>query len=211
MLTTKLDTLKAAAARQDWQGALRIAAKFPQLGEHKAAILRGHEAHKNADFARQLGRNPAADIEAGIGALCVRYGINRDGTMCTEPKRYGAKNNCIRAARKALGAEAQPGVDFTLDQSAEGWAWAAIEATPAVVEARAGTCRPQGRPNQLAGCHRKAPRHARGGRCQGLRPPLGRRAGRCGCRHAAGGARFQQAHAQRRPEVARRGPGARRS
>ncbi len=107
MLTTKLDTLKAAAAKGDWQGALRIGAKFSQLGEHKAAIVRGHEAHTKADFARQLGRDPAADIEAGIAALCARYNLNRDGTDAV--RRYTERKNCIRAARKALGADEAEG------------------------------------------------------------------------------------------------------
>ena len=135
MMETKLQTLKEAAARQNWQGALRIAAKFANLGEHKAAIVRGHEAHANARFAAQLGRVPAADIEAGIAVLCARYSLNRDGSENTAPKAYGAKNNCIRAARKALGSEAQPGVDFELACGEAGWTWAAAPALPAVVEA----------------------------------------------------------------------------
>lgn len=136
-MQTKLATLKNAAAAQDWQGALRIAAKFADLGEHKAAIVRGHEAHSNARFAAQLGRDPAADIEAGIQALCARYSLNRDGTESTAPKAYGAKNNCIRAARKALGAEAQPGEHFTLAQGEAGWTWAAVAAEPAPAPAAA--------------------------------------------------------------------------
>lgn len=130
-MQTKLDILKNAAAAHDWQGALRIAAKFADLGEHKAAIVRAHEAHSNARFAVQLGRDPAADIEAGIQALCARYSLNRDGTENTAPKAYGAKNNCLRAARKALGAEAQPGEHFTLTQGEAGWTWAAVAAEPA--------------------------------------------------------------------------------
>ncbi|MFF8802436.1 MULTISPECIES: hypothetical protein [unclassified Methylobacterium] len=134
-MQTKLASLKSAAAAQDWRGALRIAAKFADLGEHKAAIVRGHEAHSNARFAVQLGRDPAADIEAGIQALCARYSLNRDGTENTAPKAYGAKNNCIRAARKALGAETQPGEHFTLTQSEAGWTWAPIAAEPAPAQA----------------------------------------------------------------------------
>ena len=133
-MNTKLQTLKDAAARQDWQGALRIAAKFADLGEHKAAIVRGHEAHSNARFAIQLGRVPAADIEAGILALCARYSLNRDGSESTAPKAYGAKNNCIRAARKALGAEAQPGRDFALACGEAGWTWAPVALAPAAAE-----------------------------------------------------------------------------
>lgn len=127
-MMTKLQTLKDAAARQDWQGALRIAAKFADLGEHKAAIVRGHEAHSNARFAKQLGRIPANDIEAGIEALCARYSLNRDGSERVEAKAYSLRSNAIRAARKALGADAQQGEAFTLTATHAGWVWAVAEA-----------------------------------------------------------------------------------
>ncbi|NGM47967.1 hypothetical protein G5B31_20835, partial [Rhodobacter sp. SGA-6-6] len=55
-MTTKLSKLKALAAVGDWQGALRIAARFPSLGDHKAAIVRAHEAFENGHFYRQIGR-----------------------------------------------------------------------------------------------------------------------------------------------------------
>ncbi len=74
-MQTKLSRLKAAAAQGDWAGALRIAAKFPELGEHAAAIKRGHEAHHSAAFYRQIGRDPDACIQAGIAALRQRYSI----------------------------------------------------------------------------------------------------------------------------------------
>ncbi|GAB6971927.1 hypothetical protein [Methylobacterium phyllosphaerae] len=127
-MQTKLQSLKDAAARQDWQSALRIAAKFADLGEHKAAIVRGHEAYGNARFAKQLGRDPQGDIDAGILALCARYRLNHDGSPCEEPKAYSLKSNCIRAARKALGAEAQADRDFTLTATHAGWVWAPVSA-----------------------------------------------------------------------------------
>lgn len=72
-MQTKLSKLKAAAAAGDWAGALRIAARFPQLGADKAAIVRAHECIVNPGFYRQLGRDPALAIEAGIAALKARY------------------------------------------------------------------------------------------------------------------------------------------
>ncbi len=74
-MQTKLSRLRAAAAAGDWAGALRIAAKFPELGEHAAAIRRAHEASHSAAFYRQIGRNPEDCIQAGIDALRQRYGI----------------------------------------------------------------------------------------------------------------------------------------
>lgn len=74
-METKLDKLKAAAARNDWPGALRIAARFPQLGEHKRAIVTAHECIVNPRFYVQLGVDPAAAVEAGKAALRARYGL----------------------------------------------------------------------------------------------------------------------------------------
>jgi hypothetical protein len=74
-METKLSKLEAAATAADWPLALRIAAKFPRLGEHKAAIVRAHEAYENARFYRQIGKNPDALIESGIKALRERYSL----------------------------------------------------------------------------------------------------------------------------------------
>jgi hypothetical protein len=75
MPPTKLSKLKAAAAAGDWQMALRIAAKFPQLGDHGPAIKRAHEAIHSGAFYRQIGKDPEALIQAGIQALRERYRI----------------------------------------------------------------------------------------------------------------------------------------
>jgi hypothetical protein len=69
----KIEILRGLMARGDWQGALRLAAKFPRLGEHKARIERGWEAIQRPDFYRQIGRNPDALIADGIAALKERY------------------------------------------------------------------------------------------------------------------------------------------
>lgn len=72
---TKLSKLKAAAAAGDWQGALRIAARFQDLGDHAADIKRAHEACHSAGFYRQIGKDPDALIAAGIAALKDRYSL----------------------------------------------------------------------------------------------------------------------------------------
>ena len=72
---TKLSKLEAAAARGDWPGALRIAAKFADLGEQRAEITRAHECITRPDFYRQLGRDPDVCLEAGIAALKERYDL----------------------------------------------------------------------------------------------------------------------------------------
>jgi len=73
--TTKLAQLKIHAAQGDWHAALRIAAKFPRLGEEKRAIAQAWEAMVRPDFQRQLGRDPESLIQAGIEALRSKYRI----------------------------------------------------------------------------------------------------------------------------------------
>jgi len=70
----KIELLRAAMAADDWRLAVRIAAKFARLGEARDAVLRGQEAFERPEFQRQLGRDPAAIIEAAKAALRTRYG-----------------------------------------------------------------------------------------------------------------------------------------
>lgn len=73
---TKLDTLKAAAARGDWQTAFSIAARFPRLGAHRNAVLDAHSAYTNPRFLAQIGRDVGACIEAGKSALIAAYSLD---------------------------------------------------------------------------------------------------------------------------------------
>jgi hypothetical protein len=70
---TKLSLLKRAAHAGNWKQALSIAAKFPELGDHKAAIQRAHQCAWNPGFYRQMGWNVDQAIAAGIAALQERY------------------------------------------------------------------------------------------------------------------------------------------
>ena len=74
-MQTKISQIRAAVAANDWRTALSIAAKFPQLGEHKKAIVTAHECLVHPGFYRQLGKDEAALIEAGKAAMCERYGL----------------------------------------------------------------------------------------------------------------------------------------
>lgn len=60
-------------AAGNWREAMRIAARFPDLGAHRAAILDAHQAFVNPRWARGMGHDPAALIEAGKAALIARY------------------------------------------------------------------------------------------------------------------------------------------
>ena len=74
-MQTKLDKLKAAWTAGDTAWALRIAARFPELGEHGPAIKRAHECLNGSGsrFYQQIGRDPAAIVAAGLAALAARY------------------------------------------------------------------------------------------------------------------------------------------
>lgn len=71
----KIDILKEYAASGDWHNALKVAAKFPQLGNEKVAITRAWEAIARPDFMRQIGKDPDALISAGVAALKARYSL----------------------------------------------------------------------------------------------------------------------------------------
>lgn len=72
-MDTKLSKLKAAYAAGDATGALRIAAKFPQLGDEKDAILRAWNCIQSPDFYREMGFDLDATVAAGIEALKGKY------------------------------------------------------------------------------------------------------------------------------------------
>ena len=69
----KIDQLRALMAAAKWREALRLAAKFHDLGAQKDRIVRAHEAAAWPDFYRQLGKDPDALIADGIAALKERY------------------------------------------------------------------------------------------------------------------------------------------
>ena len=60
-------------AAGDWRRAVAFAARFPQLGEHRGAILDAQLAYTNPAFARGVRKDPDALIAAGIAALQARY------------------------------------------------------------------------------------------------------------------------------------------
>lgn len=70
---TKLSAVVDAMRADDWHQAIRLAAKFPDLGKQRCAILDAHTAITNPSFMRQLRRDPEAVIEAGKQALRQRY------------------------------------------------------------------------------------------------------------------------------------------
>ena len=73
-MQTKLSYVRAAMQAGDWPAALKLAAKFPDLGAQRKPITLGYEAHAYPGFYRQLGHDPESLVEAGKQALILRYG-----------------------------------------------------------------------------------------------------------------------------------------
>jgi hypothetical protein len=55
MKEKKINILFAYMRNDNWPSALRLAASFPRLGEHKAAIVRAHKVLARPGFYAQLG------------------------------------------------------------------------------------------------------------------------------------------------------------
>jgi hypothetical protein len=70
---SKKDQIVRLLKTSEERKALAMAAKFPDLGEHKAAITKGNNAAKNPDFYRQIKQDPDALVAAGVAALKARY------------------------------------------------------------------------------------------------------------------------------------------
>ena len=72
-MQTKLSQIKQEFAARNFNKAIRIAAKFHDLGEHRNAILDAHLAITNPRWMLGLGKDIDQAIEAGINALRIRY------------------------------------------------------------------------------------------------------------------------------------------
>jgi hypothetical protein len=70
---TKLAKLLQLMTSEQWDEAIRFAAKFPRLGEHQDAIKRAHEITIYPEIYIEMGYDPATEREAGIAALKERY------------------------------------------------------------------------------------------------------------------------------------------
>ncbi len=71
---TKTAKLRAAWAKGDKIGALRIAARFFDRSNDTMAFKRGFGAHNNPRFYRQIGRNPEAITADALKLLARKFG-----------------------------------------------------------------------------------------------------------------------------------------
>jgi hypothetical protein len=72
---SKLSKVLAALADGRDIDALRIAAKFHDLGAEKVPITRAWAAHNHPQTYADMGHNPAALVAAGLDAIRRRYGV----------------------------------------------------------------------------------------------------------------------------------------
>lgn len=70
---TKLSILLEYMAEKNWSAALKLAARWGDLGIQRAAITRGADALRHPEFYKQLGKDPDALVAEGIAALRARY------------------------------------------------------------------------------------------------------------------------------------------
>jgi hypothetical protein len=70
---SKLAKIRNAMAGGDWDGAIRMAARFPALGEQATDIRRANDAINNPGLYRQLGHDLEEIRQKGISALKTRF------------------------------------------------------------------------------------------------------------------------------------------
>lgn len=78
---SKLAPVREAMARGDWDTAIRLAAKFPTLGVHSAAIRRASDALNNPSFYEQLGCNIDTLRHDAIESLKERFSKSWDAAQ----------------------------------------------------------------------------------------------------------------------------------
>lgn len=75
-LISALQKLKNHWAAGAYDKALKLAASWGRLGEHKEAITRGWAAHSNRRMYTEMGKNPSQLIIHGIAAVADRYDLD---------------------------------------------------------------------------------------------------------------------------------------
>ncbi|HEX3163872.1 MAG TPA: hypothetical protein VHQ92_14945 [Pseudolabrys sp.] len=77
----KIDMLRASWAAGDTLGALRIASRFFDSSPETLLFKRGWDAAQNADFYRQLGRDPEAIKAEALAALARKFRLPRSNHL----------------------------------------------------------------------------------------------------------------------------------
>lgn len=69
----KIDILVRLMRENSWVEAIKLAAKFPRLGEHRNAILSASSALLSPNFYISMGKNPEDIFNTGVIALREKY------------------------------------------------------------------------------------------------------------------------------------------
>ena len=85
-MESQLSKLKRYMASGQFREALRLAAGWSDLGDHREAITKARAADVWPLFYVQIGQDPAAIVAAGIEALKERYPLERS-TMSSKKNR----------------------------------------------------------------------------------------------------------------------------
>lgn len=72
-MQTKISIIRELWTKGDKISALKIAAKFPQLGEEKRDITTAWAAVTNPSFYKQINKDPEDLIETGLDAMQEKY------------------------------------------------------------------------------------------------------------------------------------------
>ena len=70
----KLEKLLELMKNNEWQKALALARRFPNLGKEKDAIILGHESSVHRNMYIQLKKDPDLLFRDGVNALLDRFG-----------------------------------------------------------------------------------------------------------------------------------------
>lgn len=73
IIVTKTDQVRQALREGREIDALRIAKSFRHLGDQKAVIQRGWDAHQTPSFARAIKRDPDDLLRAAVAAVRTLY------------------------------------------------------------------------------------------------------------------------------------------
>lgn len=91
---SKLARIREAMAGDDWDRAIRMAARFPALGEQAIDIRRANDAMNNPGLYRQLGHDLEEIRQKGISALKTRFSkswqsVEHSGKHTAEKSKRG--------------------------------------------------------------------------------------------------------------------------
>lgn len=75
-METKLSILKRFMAAGDYRSALRLAAGWAELGDHKAQIQKARAADVHPEFYKAIGEDPDELVAAGVAAIRERYKLD---------------------------------------------------------------------------------------------------------------------------------------